>query len=338
MTGTSPQPTDALPDTKKDGGRRFLPYLVGGAVLAAVAILTRWGWPYVSRFFDAGEARRLVEDAGAWGPLVLIGMQVIQIVIAPIPGQITGLVGGYLFGPVLGVVYTTIGATIGFTLVFVLARKLGRPFVEKFVSPAHLQRFDHLAGRRGTLALFLIFLLPAFPDDVISFIAGLTPIPIRTLVLISLAGRLPGYVLLSVGGNGLAYDNLNPIVVIGGVVAVIVALAYWKRAWLHEMVASGDVVGFIPAALAPVEADDGGVRLGGGPGGDGSVPSRHRRAATRVADAPRLSRSDSMVSHDDGAPAVLARRFQPVGRVASGRRCGRDSGHRARDRRSPSAE
>ncbi|HEX7100032.1 MAG TPA: TVP38/TMEM64 family protein [Acidimicrobiia bacterium] len=247
MTGATPPPSDTLPDASppEEKRSRLLPFLIGGAVLAALGMLTWWAWPYISRFFDPEEARRLVEDAGAWGPLVLIGMQVVQIVIAPIPGQITGLVGGYLFGPVLGVVYTTIGATIGFTLVFILARRWGRPFVEKFVSREHLERFDHLAGKRGTLALFLVFLLPAFPDDVISFIAGLTPIPIRTLVLISLAGRLPGYVLLSLGGNGLAYDNMNPIVVIGGVVAVIVALAYWKREWLHEMIASGDVIGFL---------------------------------------------------------------------------------------------
>src|SRR5690606_29085452 len=72
-----------------------------------------------------------------------------------------------------------------------------------------------------------------------------TPIPMRTLVLVSLAGRLPGYVLLSLGGDGLAYDNLDPVVVIGAVVAVAVALAYWKRDRLHEMVSSGDVVGFL---------------------------------------------------------------------------------------------
>ncbi len=236
------RPDAPSPEGKRSRARA---YAVAGAALAAVALLTWWGWPYISRFLDAEQARRLVEDAGAWGPLVLIGMQVVQVVVAPIPGQITGLVGGYLFGPVLGVVYTTIGATIGFTLVFFLARRWGRPFVEKFVSREHLERFDHLAGTRGTLALFLVYLLPAFPDDIISFVAGLTPIPIRSLVLVSLAGRLPGYVLLSVGGNGLAYDDLDPIVVIGGVVAVIVALAYWKRDWLHEMVASGDVVGFL---------------------------------------------------------------------------------------------
>lgn len=225
--------------------RRFSTMWVAVAGVTVSALFVYLAWPWISTFTDPDRARRLVEDAGAWGPLVLIGMQVIQVLLAPIPGQITGLVGGFLFGPILGVVYTVIGSTIGFTLVFLLARKLGRPFVERFVSPTFLERFDHLAGTRGTLALFLVFLLPVFPDDLISFVAGLTRIPIRTLILISVLGRLPGYILLSVGGDGLAAENLNPVIVIGVTMALISAVAYWKRAWLSEMVESGDVVGYV---------------------------------------------------------------------------------------------
>jgi uncharacterized membrane protein YdjX (TVP38/TMEM64 family) len=95
-----------------------------------------------------------------------------QVLVAPTPGQVTGLVGGYLFGPLWGLVYTIVGATIGFTLVLVLARKLGQPFVERLVSAKALERFDYLAQGRGVVVLFLIFLLPAFPDDVVSLVAG----------------------------------------------------------------------------------------------------------------------------------------------------------------------
>src|SRR5690606_27249398 len=218
------------------GSRRSI-VLVSVVVLVVLAGLTYWAWPLLSTFTDPASARATVERAGAWGPLVVIGLQVVQVIIAPIPGQITALAAGYLFGPVLGIVYTTIGATIGFTIVFLLSRTLGRRFVERFVRPDLLDRFDHLAGSRGTLALFLIYLLPVFPDDLISFVAGLTPIPLRTLVAVSLAGRLPGYVVLSLGGDGLAYNNMN-LIVVGGIALVLLAgLGWWKRAWLTDMVA-----------------------------------------------------------------------------------------------------
>ncbi|WP_220184042.1 TVP38/TMEM64 family protein [Thermoactinomyces mirandus] len=191
------------------------------------------------------EARRMIISAGAWGPLVFILMQVAQVLIAPIPEQVVGLIGGYLFGPLLGLIYTIIGATIGFMFVFLLARKLGRPFVERFVNKKVMDKFDHLTKNKGGLVFFLIYLLPAFPDDIISFIAGLTTIRIRTLVLISLAGRLPGYIVLNLTGNGLTFENYNPIVVTFAALVIIFALVWWKRAWLREFVEHNNRISFI---------------------------------------------------------------------------------------------
>jgi uncharacterized membrane protein YdjX (TVP38/TMEM64 family) len=204
-----------------------------------------FAWPYFSIFNNPDEARRLIISAGVWGPIIFILMQVAQVLIAPIPGQVVGLIGGYLFGPFLGLLYTTIGAAIGFTLIFFLSRKLGRPFVERFANKKVLDKFDHLTKDKGVWVFFFIFLLPAFPDDIISFIAGLTTIRIRTLVLISLAGRLPGYIVLSFTGNGLTYENYNPIVVTFLALVIVFAIAWWKRAWLREFVESNNRISFI---------------------------------------------------------------------------------------------
>ncbi|MGO3148144.1 MAG: TVP38/TMEM64 family protein [Leucobacter sp.] len=208
------------------------------ALVVVVAVILIFGRPLLPMFSDPATARETIGSLGVWAPLAFMGMQVAQVVIAPLPGQVTGLIGGFLFGPWLGLLYTLIGAFLGFWLVFVLARKLGRPFVERFVKSETLAKFDSLLGRGGPFVLFLIYLLPAFPDDVISFIAGLTKIPIRTLLIVSLAGRLPGYLLLSFAGEGLTGENMNPIVVGGGVLLTLAILAVWKRRWIHDFVAS----------------------------------------------------------------------------------------------------
>ena len=239
--------------TKPSSRKRWVGISIGLAAL--VGLLVYFSWPWLSKFTNPEEVRELLATAGPWAPLVFILMQVIQVLVAPIPGQVTGLVGGLLFGTFWGVVYTMIGATIGFTLIFVLARRLGRPFVDRFVSPKLLERFDYLSESGGAFALFLIYLLPAFPDDIISFIAGLTTIRFGTLILVSLAGRLPGYIVLSATGAGLAYENMNPIVVLAGVTVAIFAIGYWKRAWLQDMASSGDVSGYIRErwAFTPVQ-------------------------------------------------------------------------------------
>lgn len=205
-------------------------------VVAILGVMIYLAWPYLSILNNPEQTRKLIVAAGAWGPLVFIMLQVAQVLIAPIPGQVVGFVGGYLFGPFWGLVYTLIGAGIGFTLIFILARKLGRPFVERFIKKELLEKFDHLTNDKGVWVFFLIFLLPAFPDDAISLIAGLTTIKISTLILISLAGRLPGYAILSYTGSRLVYENMNPVVVIVSTLIVILAIAWWNRVWLREFV------------------------------------------------------------------------------------------------------
>lgn len=210
--------------------------LIAVSVLAALVVGMIIAWPHLSVFSDPEKTRQLVDDAGPWGPLVFMGMQIVQVFFAPIPGQVTGLAGGYLFGTLLGTVYTLIGATIGFTLIFLLVRKLVRPFVERFVDKKQVQQFDYLADTNGGFVLFLVFLLPAFPDDLICFIAGLTAIRIRTLILISVLGRLPGYLVLSFTGSGVAENNIKMVAIILSIVMVISALAFWQRRRIEAFV------------------------------------------------------------------------------------------------------
>jgi len=213
-------------------------------LLSLFGIIIYFGWPFFSIFSNPDETRELIIEAGVWGPLIYILMQAAQVLIAPIPGQVIGLIGGFLFGPIWGLIYTLIGATIGFTLVFILTRKLGRPFVERFVSKKFLDKFDHLIKEKGVLVFFLIFLLPAFPDDIISFIAGLTTIKIPTLVIISLLGRLPGYIVLILMGNGLVEDlNFSVFTVV--IILILSAIAWWKRRWIHEFVDHNNRILFI---------------------------------------------------------------------------------------------
>ncbi len=208
------------------------------AALFAILIiaLAIWGQPLFALFSDTERLQSLVSDAGAWGPLLFIVLQIVQVFFAPIPGQVTGFAGGYLFGTFWGTVYTLIGAVIGFTLIFILARKLGRPFVEYFVSKKVMNKFDYIANTNGVLVLFLIFLLPVFPDDLICYIAGLTTIRIRTLILVSILGRLPGYLALSFSGSGVADNNIQMVSIILSVVMAISAVAYWQRSRLERFV------------------------------------------------------------------------------------------------------
>lgn len=213
---------------------KFLAVLL--ILVALFSLLFYFAEPLVKLLSDRQKTEQLIDDAGPFGPLIFIGLQVLQIVFAPIPGQVVGLIGGFLFGSFLGSVYAILGSLIGFSLIFWVSRKLGRPFVEKVIDQKTLKKFDYLAGTKGKLVLFLIFLLPGFPDDLICYLAGLTKISIKGLILISLLGRLPSIVLLSIAGNSASEANYVLLIMLSIVFALIVMLGYWKRKQIEAFV------------------------------------------------------------------------------------------------------
>jgi len=198
-------------------------------ILVICIILLIFFWKSLFSFFtDAEKVRSTINDFGVFGPLVFILLQILQVIAAPIPGQASGFVGGYVFG-YWGILYTMIGLIIGSYVVFVLSRKFGRPLVESFVNQKTLNKFDYLAKEKGVFTFFLIYLLPALPDDIISFIAGLTKIRIRTLILIAFLGRFPGMVVLTLVGNGVATANSVTSLIIFVVLMVVSLIIYLKK-------------------------------------------------------------------------------------------------------------
>lgn len=195
-------------------------------VVLGIIVVIFIGITYFSKYIlyflnNSDEVREFVTGFGMLGPIVLILMQILQVLFAPVPGQVAGFVSGYIYGTFLGTVYTMIGTTIGSFIAIVLTRKYGRPFVEKVVEKHTLKKFDKIAQDKGIFALFLIWLLPALPDDAICYISGLTNIRIKTLMIIVFLGRLPGFIVLNMVGNGIAIANATTSFIIFGALMAI---------------------------------------------------------------------------------------------------------------------
>ncbi|WP_159076939.1 TVP38/TMEM64 family protein [Halococcoides cellulosivorans] len=208
--------------------------LVGVLVSAAVLVP-------VPAAIDPTALREWLAGLGPLAPVAYVGVQATQVLIAPIPGQVVAFVGGYLFGPVWGTALSLLGGAIGTALAVGIVRQVGRPFVERSVPTATLDRYDSLLDRRGRVTLFVLFVLPGLPDDVLCLLAGLTRIPVSHIVAIAVVGRLPGYLLLAIAGSRAARADYGGAAVLAGVLAVGAVLVAWRRrailAWL-----SGDPV------------------------------------------------------------------------------------------------
>ncbi len=171
--------------------------------------------------------------------LIFIGLQIIQVLAAPIPGEVTGLVGGMIFGTFWGVVYSTIGLTIGSWLAFLLARAAGRPLVESIAKPETIKRYDYVMKHKGLFLAFLMFLIPGFPKDILCYILGLGHMRARDFLLVSTSGRMLGTVLLTVGGTFIRDKRYGAFFIVASIgVAVILLTMIYRQAmerWFRNM-------------------------------------------------------------------------------------------------------
>ncbi|MBF0566923.1 MAG: TVP38/TMEM64 family protein [Nitrospirae bacterium] len=190
-------------------------------------------------FLSKQKILAFIDSLGSVGFLGFILLQIIQVVAAPIPGEVTGFIGGFLYGPVLGTILSTIGLTMGSYIAFTLSRALGRPFVERFVDKSFICRFDYLLHSKGTFCVFLLFLIPGVPKDYLCYILGLGHLSTMEFLVITGTGRLFGTILLTLGGDYIAREQYGRffILVAIALVVILTAMAYkariehWFRTW-----------------------------------------------------------------------------------------------------------
>lgn len=161
-------------------------------VIVLAAPLLIWREPIGALFAQRELVIARIRAAGAWGPLVLMGLAVAQTIAAPIPGQVVNFAAGRLYGFTLGIFYSWLAAMVGSTAAMGLARVAGRPLVERLLGSGLLARLDALATGKGLPFFFLVFLIPGLPDDAVCFLAGLTRLPLPALILAAAIGRMPG--------------------------------------------------------------------------------------------------------------------------------------------------
>ena len=173
---------------------------------------------------------------GIWTPLAFFLLQLLQIIIAPIPGGTVGLVGGAPFGTIGGFLISAAGTLAGSIIVFLLSKRFGRPFVIRFVSSELIEKYDQIKESKLNTVLFLIFLFPLFPDDMLCFIAGLSPMPVKTFILIVMLARTPSVFINTMIGAGIMDDSPTQFMIAVTIYAVLIAVLYFNRKRLDAFI------------------------------------------------------------------------------------------------------
>ena len=200
------------------------------------AILGGCVWAlYATGFFEAaGSPERMgayIARCAPWSHLAYFGVQLVSVIVAPIPSNITAAAGAYLFGLWPSFLLTWAAVSLGSAPVFTLARALGQQFAGQFVSEKLSEKYLDLIRRKRDTFLALAFLFPFFPDDLLCILAGLTDIPFRRFFLLTVLARPWGLLVACAVGSATVTIPLWGMALLGvaGLAAFLLAMKYGDR-------------------------------------------------------------------------------------------------------------
>ncbi len=198
------------------------------AFIAILCAIVAALWPSLSLLFQEDGLDKVIESIqskGPFGVLMLLGLQLLQIIVAFIPGEVVQVAAGMLYGPFFGSLIILVGCVISSAIIYQLVHRLGAPFVRSMVSEEHLVKFYEFE-RSGKLNLivFILFLIPGMPKDVFTYLVPLTTMRMKTFLLLTTVARIPGVIISTYAAAGLAEGDIQTSLIIFGVAAVLMVL------------------------------------------------------------------------------------------------------------------
>lgn len=173
---------------------------IAAAAAACVYALWRSGW--LERLNSVEDLREMIAATGIWGGLVYFLMQMMTVIVAPIPSNVTMMAGALALGFWKAMALGVLAVLTGSVIVFLAARRLGRRAVQRIVDNGVMEKYLPVIEEKQDTFLFLTLLFPFFPDDAICILAGLTSIPLQRFVCIMVLTRPWGLVFAALLGSG----------------------------------------------------------------------------------------------------------------------------------------
>ena len=164
------------------------------------------------------EFAKKVSEMGVKGPIYILFIQVIQMIVAVIPGEPIEMMASMCFGFTKGILLCLTGFFIGSFIIFNIVRNVGMGFIRLFFSDEKINEikgkkyFKHPAEFEA--ALFIIFIIPGIPKDIFLYVAGLTPVKMSRFLLLSTFARLPALVISNVAGQRISQGKIHEAVIL----------------------------------------------------------------------------------------------------------------------------
>lgn len=222
-----------------------LSFLIGIAIAIAVIIgyLTWQYFPAIERLMkpeNMSAFQKQLHSYGVWGILVLFAIQTLQVISGLIPALPIQICAGITYGAFGGLLVCMAGILTGSTLVFAAVKAYGQPLIDR-VFPLKKQKKLHFLYSHNRLnqIVFILYLIPAMPKDVLTYIAALTPLTLRRFLILTTFARIPTVLCSTFASDAIMQENYGSAVLvfcISGIIGLCCMLLS-KRIlnWLKKM-------------------------------------------------------------------------------------------------------
>lgn len=203
-------------------------------IIAFISILTfvsiKYGTELTKLASHPDEFKAWILGYGKMGILIFTLFQILQVLIVVIPSEVVQVAGGFLYGVLGGTLYSVIGITVGSLLCFTIGRLLGFGFIRKIIDEKTLKKFDYIINNpKAEIIIFICFLITGLPKDILTYIAGITPMKFLNFFLIALLARFPGILFTSLIGSNIGSKNYIMALVIGAICILSFIFVLFKK-------------------------------------------------------------------------------------------------------------
>lgn len=195
-------------DVRRKALRRRV--LIGLVTAATVTALLCWEYlpGLLTWLADARAVRASVSDHAFVSRLAMLGINIVQVLLAFLPGEPVELASGYAFGFWEGTALCLVASGLATSAIYWATRRWGWKLVGLFFDRSLFDRFSWLkSAKRLELIMLIVFLIPGTPKDFLTYFAGLTNMRFLPVVLIATFGRIPSIVTSTIAASAVGSGN-----------------------------------------------------------------------------------------------------------------------------------
>lgn len=177
-------------------------------ILAFVVCYIKFGSELLTFVSDADRFKAWLDSYGNLGKIIFVGVRALQTVVKIIPAEPLEIGSGYAYGIWGGLFYCMLGTEIGSLIIIAITKLFGMRAVNLFVSEEKIKSLTFLQNKEKlTVSLFIIYLIPGTPKDIITYLMGVTDYNIWKFLLLTGLARIPSIITSTVCGAALGEKN-----------------------------------------------------------------------------------------------------------------------------------